>query len=283
MGLGGYLFWTAVAREISEKSFGGNSQIKFLPIEACNNGIIKLIKSEIFANNPRFFQEFTDSEFAFPLVLNNQELNYCKRDTPERAYHRYDKHVVAQICEYYGIQNPRTNCEIYFSEQEINKTDKLLAGLKDFVVIEPQSNDEYSKNKVYPFEKWQNITNKLLAEGISVVQVGRTTGDKNLSGAINLTGQTSFKEAAQVISRSKMFISSEGGLMHAANGCGVKSIIIYTGYIHPRMTGYSENINIWINHGPEPCGMKMKCIDCQTAVANHDENEIVELIKEHLK
>ncbi len=283
MGLGGYLFWTAVAREISEKKFG-NNKIKFLPLEACNGGVIKLIKSEIFKNNPRFFQDFEESEFAFPLVLNNQELNYCKKDTPERAYHRYDKHVVQQICDYYGIQNARTNCEIYFTEEETQRTSEILRknNLEEFIVIEPQSNDEYSKNKVYPFKKWQKIVDDLSSAGIKVVQVGRETKDKNLSNVVNLTGQTTFREAACVISKSKLFVSSEGGLMHAANGCGIKSVILYTGYIHPNMTCYYENINIWIDHGPEPCGMKIKCLDCEKAVEAHDYREVTRHILESI-
>ena len=103
------------------------------------------------------FQEFNNSEFVFPLVLNNQDLNYCKSDTPEKAIHRYDKHVVGQICEHYGIENPKINCEIYFSDEEIKKVDFLFEENKlntKFVVIEPQSNEEYSINKVYPFQKW---------------------------------------------------------------------------------------------------------------------------------
>jgi len=286
MGLGGYLFWTAAAREIHKKILGGNKQIKFLPLEACDNGITKLIKSEIFLNNPYFFQEFNNSEFVFPLVLNNQDLNYCKSDTPEKAIHRYDKHVVGQICEHYGIENPKINCEIYFSDEEIKKVDFLFEENKlntKFVVIEPQSNEEYSINKVYPFQKWQNVVNQLTSSGICVVQIGRKTKDKILDGAINLTGITTFREAAQIISRSSMFISSEGGLMHAANGVGIKSLIVYTGYIHPQMTGYPENFNIWLNHDSKPCGMKMKCAECSKAVLSHDETEIVEIAKEYLK
>jgi len=283
MGLGGYLFWTAVAREITENLFG-NNEIKFLPIEAHANGVIKIIKSEIFKNNPRFIQEFNDSEFAFPLVLNNQELNYCKKDTPERAYHRFDKHVVSQICEHYGFQNSRLDCELYFSEEETKRTNELLLrhNLKDFIVIEPQSNEEYSVNKVYPFQKWQNITNDLISSGVTVLQVGRRTNTKVLEGAINLTGQTTFREAAQIISRSKLFVSSEGGLMHAANSVGVFSIIVYTGYIHPKMTGYPENINIWLNHGSEPCGMKTKCQKCEVTVNSHDHREITRLTLDEL-
>ena len=68
MGLGGYLFWTAVAREISEKHIG-HDQIKFLPIEMHDNGIIKLIKSEIFRSNPRFVQEFEADHFSFRSLL----------------------------------------------------------------------------------------------------------------------------------------------------------------------------------------------------------------------
>lgn len=286
MGLGGYLFWTAAAREIHKKVLGGNQQIKFLPLEASGNGTVKLIKSEIFFNNPYFFQEFNNSEFVFPLVLNNQDLNYCKLDTPEKAVHRYDKHVVEQICEHYGIENPKINCEIYFSEEEIRKIDFLFKEnkpSKKFITIEPQSNDEYSVNKVYPFDKWQNVVDELIASNICVVQIGRENKDKILNGVIDLTGKTTFREAAQVISRSSMFVSSEGGLMHAANGLGIKSLIVYTGYIHPKMTGYPENFNVWLNHDFKPCGMKIKCIECDKAVLSHNENEIVEIVKEYLK
>ena len=78
------------------------------------------------------------------MQLNNPQTNYCKSDTPEKAVHRYDKHVIEQICEFYGIPNPDLKCEIYTTEEECSKVDELLTEYKvpkDFLVIEPQTKD----------------------------------------------------------------------------------------------------------------------------------------------
>ena len=45
MGLGGYLAWTAVAREISDKVPEG---IKILPCEGDGKNITKLVRSPVF-------------------------------------------------------------------------------------------------------------------------------------------------------------------------------------------------------------------------------------------
>ena len=50
--------------------------------------------------------------------MNLPETNYCKKDTPLKAYHRYDKHMIEQICEYYGLSNPSLKCELYFTREE---------------------------------------------------------------------------------------------------------------------------------------------------------------------
>jgi ADP-heptose:LPS heptosyltransferase len=278
MGLGGYLTWTAVAREIHKKT--GK---KSLPIEVHGN-FLKVIRSSIFENNPHFTQEFC-SDLVFPLQLNNPQTNYCKSDTPEKAVHRYDKHIIEQICEFYGITNPQLKCEIYATESEKLKISSLLAGkgLSNFIVIEPQSNDEYTHNKLYPLAKWQIVVNSLVESGHTIVQIGLPRKECVLDKVIDLTGQTSFREAAEVIARSKLFISSEGGLMHAANAVGTKSVILYTGFIHPKMTCYSENMNIWIGKNHGPCGMKMKCKSCEQEAMNHDPEEIINAVKEILK
>ena len=81
--------------------------------------------------------------------------------------------------------------------------------------------------------------------GIEFVQIGSPT-DQILEGVTNLSGKTSFRQAAAVISKSLLHVGPEGGLMHAANAVGIKSVILITGFLHPRMTCYEENSNIWI-------------------------------------
>lgn len=277
MGLGGHLTWTAVARELVHKSQVNG--LKILPVEASGNNIINIIQSEVFSNNP-YFTTDTTYEPKFVLPMNLPETNYCLSDTPERAYHRYDKHIIEQICEYYGVNTPQLKCELYFTEEEEKKTLNILKQNEvssNFVVLEPQTKDSYTINKSYPFYKWQNIVDKLVEKNICVVQVGQKTSAKNLKGVINLTGKTNFREASVIVSKSKLLIAAEGGLMHAANAVGTKSIIVYTGFIHPKMTAYENNLNLWIGESHGPCGMKSLCQKCEKEAADHNENEIIDL------
>jgi ADP-heptose:LPS heptosyltransferase len=281
MGLGGYLTWTAVAREIC-KAAGVN---KVFPFEQ-HGSLIRTIKTSIFDNNPYIQQDFEATFSAFPMQLNHPASNYCKQDTPQKAIHRYDKHIIEQICEFYGIKNPELKCEIYLKDEEKKFADDVLKsfGIKNnFIVIEPQSNDEYTVNKLYSLQKWQTVVDELVKSGETVIQIGKATKDFVLTNTINLTGKTNFREAASIISRSKLFVSSEGGLMHASNAVGIKSVILFTGFIHPKMTGYPENKNIWIGQDHGPCGMKTVCEKCSKNVKDHDPLEIVDAAKDLLK
>lgn len=279
MGLGGYLMWTAVAREICN-NLGPNSQV--LPIETHGN-FIKLVKSDMFSNNSKIIQNFEQQKaVAFPMVLNNPNANYCKADTPERAVHRYDKHVIEQICEVYGITNVTLKCELFLTQDEESIGLNCKSQRGRYIVIEPQTKDEYGVNKTYSFDKWQMIVNELSKSGVRIVQIGKKTKDKLLSGVIDMTGTTSFREAAGIIKHADLFVSAEGGLMHAANAVGTKSVIIYSGFIHPNMTAYPENVNLWIGKSHGPCGMKVKCDLCQNEMLNHDHGEVVNATKKIL-
>ena len=102
MGLGGYLTWTALAREIKERH-----GVRTIPLEL-HNGITKLIKSPIFYNNPNFVQEF-DNHFGVQVVLNNPDSNYCIQDTRDKAYHKSDKHIIETVCSAYKfLPNSKT-------------------------------------------------------------------------------------------------------------------------------------------------------------------------------
>ena len=275
MGLGGYLTWTAAAREICERTGNGT---KVIPLEM-HGQLLRPIRSEIFHNNPRITQNLTDenNQYCIPLVLNNPSANYCKQDTPTRAVHRYNKHIIEQICETYGIPDPKLKCELYLTPEETRYAELVVGNTKGkkVIVIEPQSNEEYSCNKVYPFEKWQKVVDDLNKDGHVIIQIGRPTNTKKLRGVLDVTGKSTFRGAAAIIEKADVFVSSEGGLMHAANAVGTRSVIVYSGFIHPQMTGYPENINLWPGSDHGPCGMKVRCEKCANAMEKHDYQEIV--------
>ena len=280
MGLGGYLTWTGAAREISKN----NPDVKFLPFEL-HGKTIKIIGSPVFHNNPKFIQPNDDLKNQkcqiIPFQLNNPATNYCKQDTPDRAIQRGDLHIIEQICEFYGTTPVELKCELFLTEDELSFGKKLKKELGSFVTIEPHSKLEYTRNRRYSFNKWQNIVDILSKKGLNFVQVGIQDRPK-LENVIDMRGKTSFREAAGIIKISDLFLSSEGGLVHAANAVDTKSVVILTGYQTYKMVAYPTNINVDISsHGP--CGLKIDCPDCINDVDRHDENEIVNIVIDELK
>lgn len=289
MGLGGYLTWTAAAREIRKKT---GKNVKLMPVEQ-HGHFYKFIKNglHVFENNNDFCLNYKnaakDGYYILPMILNNPNANYCKKDTPEKAYQRGDKHIISQICEVYGIDNPELKCylkpdsdDLWFKE----KIEQWFGTPKNedpppFITIEPISKTNYTPNRNYSFKKWQFIVNDL-KDRIPFVQVG-VSGSKILEGVIDWTGKTSFKNTAAMIGYSKLFLSAEGGLVHAATAFDTKSIVIITGYQSEKMVAYPQNININIStHGP--CGLKKPCPKCKDDVEKHDWKEIVKIIEKEL-
>ncbi len=270
MGFGGHLTWTAAAREIV--GFSGNKNTKVIPVEVAGQTIINIVKSDIFFNNPNFTYDINYSE-KFILPMNLPQTNYCKVDTPTHATQRGDKHIIEQICEFYGINNPELKCDFFLTETEKNKVTKLLKNIEgEFITIEPHSKCNYTPNRAYSFKKWQNIVNEL-SKTIQVVQVGKGGLDV-LENAVDFTGVVTFREASELIGRSRLFLSTEGGLVHAATSTNTKSLVILTGYQTNKMVQYPQNINVDISsHGP--CGLKIGCEECAGDIINHNEKEIV--------
>jgi len=278
MGLGGYLTWTAVSRELVKH---GKAK-KIFPCEI-HNGKLKIVNSDIWKNNPYITTDYSECERgdAFLLKFNNPDISYCKLDTPLHCVHRDDKHCIKQMCEYYGIDDPELRCEIYFTDEEKKNIERITTNLADeFVVIEPHSKKEYTPNKEYSFEKWQNIVN-IISKHIQVVQVGNKK-ERILENVYDLVGRTTFREAAGIIDNSCLFTSTEGGLAHAATATSTKSLIVMTGFTNQVLWAYPQNINVFIGkHGP--CGLKVCCKKCLKDVQEHDEQEIVNLVMRHLE
>ena len=277
MGLGGYLTWTAAAREISNNL---SDDVRILPCEGYNNNITRVVNDEVFNYNPIISDGKTPGEKVFPLFMNNPETNYCRKDTPHKAFHKSDKHIIETICTYYNIENPKLRCEMFFSEQEREEAQKLISKLeKDYLVIEPFSKTNYTPNRAYPFEKWQKLVDDL-ADHIQVVQVGLPNYPL-LKRVKDMRGKTTFRGATLLIEGSKLLMTTEGGLVHAATAVDTTSLVIITGYQTLKMVAYPQNINVHIgSHGP--CGLKIPCSECARDASEHNYIELLDKVNQHL-
>ena len=189
-------------------------------------------------------------------------------------------HLLTRMCNYYGVFNAEIRCYLYFSRQESGKILKLVKNLdKNFIAIEPYSNPLVRPNRAYSFAKWQKVVDAL-KESIQIVQLG-ASGSPVLKNVVDLTGQTSFKVAAGVAGKAKLFLSVDNGLTHAVTGTDTIGLIILTSYQPYAHIAYPRNINIYIGkHGP--CGSRGRCFLCEAEVDNHDETEIIRAASEYL-
>src|SRR5690606_34261146 len=111
-----------------------------------------------------------------------------------------------------------------------------------FVAVEPDSNrDWFGDLRSWPLERWQLLCDRLRRErpDLPVVQVGLGRSGI-LSGTLDLTKRTSFRQAALVLSRSALFIGTESGLMHAARAVEAPSLILWGGITLPEFIGYPD-------------------------------------------
>jgi ADP-heptose:LPS heptosyltransferase len=149
--------------------------------------------------------------------------------------------------------------EIKFTEPEI----AFARSFCDLVVIEPHIKQKASPNKDWGRERWCSLIGLLRSNGLEPVQLG-PLGTQVLPGA-RLIMTPGFRYACAVLAKAKVAILPEGGLHHAAAALGVPSIVIFGGYIGPKQTGYTSQVNLFT--GGEACGMRIPCKHCEKAMA----------------
>ena len=64
---------------------------------------------------------------------------------------------------------------------------------------------------------------------------------------------SSFRECACLLKYCKLFVSTEGGLMHASAANNNKSLIIYSPMFKPKKTLYDNVEHIWIHNNNHNC------------------------------
>jgi ADP-heptose:LPS heptosyltransferase len=130
-----------------------------------------------------------------------------------------------------------------------------------WVAVQSNSTSYWTVNKDWVPGRMQNVVDGLRGMGLSVVQLGAPT-DEPLQGVTDLRGKTLLRQAAAVLSNSRLFIGLEGGLVHLARAVETRSVVIYTGYTKPEETGYPENANLRDPAAGESCWRRDACDHC---------------------
>ncbi len=291
MGLGGALIWSGLARNL-KKTFP-DKKIVFIYKKSWKGFLKPHPDHIIFKNNPDIEKVLSKQAYIFLKLfkphdwlivdMDKKEMLYWEKESLDKKkifFKNNSKHAIQIACDYYGIKQADLRPKIVFLKEEIQKVEQILKknNLSEsrFLVVEPNIKTDFSQNKKWVWENWQKLVNLLKDKNIVVVQIG-VKGGRVLNNVIDLTGQTSFREAICLISKAKVFVGIEGGLAHGASATNVRSVILISGFTPKELFAYPKNINLYKgNLCQEACGLKEPCFEGVKCMAQIKVEEVLE-------
>jgi glycosyl transferase family 9 (putative heptosyltransferase) len=145
---------------------------------------------------------------------------------------------------------------------------------KSDVVIEPNAPawKSVAPNKDWGFDKYQEVCTALVADGYRVIQPAYNDA-RRLEGAEPVI-TASFRDCLALIAHTRMFLGPEGGLHHGAAAVGKPAVVLFGGFIPPKVTGYDMHKNMV--GSDRFCGSYFRCQHCVDAMAKISAEEVLE-------
>jgi len=247
-----------------------------------NKGTLNPIKwnndmHQIFKNNP-FIENPTN-------IDNNKEYNYINDHSGCRGYINYEKSILHRKKKVRFLKLNSTykanKGKIYFDSFEKKIIENYKHKYGCYILLNTAIKKSLTSNKELPIKKWSQLNNMLLKRGLkTAIMINNDFSDEDsaiteLKGVIKINTKT-IRKMLCAIAASKMVVTTEGGVHHAAAALDKKCLVIYGGRIDPSILGYESQINIIddrpIFNGDSnirfPCGMFSDCIHCKTIMNN---------------
>ena len=133
-----------------------------------------------------------------------------------------------------------------------------------FVLIEPhvKAARDGAENRQWGWDRYAALVSS--RPGLRWVQVGKPEL-ATLPGVIRLPTDT-FRKACAVLAHADAYVGPEGGLHHASAALGIPAVVIFGGYISPKVTGYPMHVNMFSGAGLG-CGRRRGCgCDCMARI-----------------
>lgn len=127
-------------------------------------------------------------------------------------------------CKMAGLDLEPKDCkaELHWTPQELTQ-ELPAADLNRTIAIDPGAG---WVTREWGYEKWHFLSAALAADGWDVVHVGATRG-RPLEGARYLVKAFNLRTLAVFLSRCRLFIGNDSGLMHVSAAVGLPQVIVY--------------------------------------------------------
>lgn len=166
--------------------------------------------------------------------------------------------------------------EVFLTPEEKAFAAKVPAG---FVLIEPRVKMT-APNKQWPYKRYIQVAQELIKAGHKVY-TPNYHGVQPLVAGVHLLPYGTFRQALALLARASLYIGPEGGLHHGAAAMGTRAVVIFGGFISPRVTGYDAHVNL---ASAEACGnYGRRCHHCEMAMNMITTNQVVQAALSQLK
>ena len=279
MGFGGALIWTGIAYNLKKKYpekeiifIYKKSLRAYLKRKSVSDHTIYLENksiSFIYDKLSWFFKKFHYKKEDIIIVhMDDPVYHYWNRSTREKVYYKEGMHAIQIACNCFNISNAALKPELNLSKNEENNAKQIMQKFNLFktkyICIEPHAKKDFTPNKEWFWDNWielvQNLNIFFEKKGyeIKIVQIGVST-EKVLKNVLDLTGTTSFREAAYILQHSLMFIGYMGGLVHLNKSVGKKSVVLVSAFEPLELATYPDDINLYTDIECKNCGLKIPC------------------------
>lgn len=168
--------------------------------------------------------------------------------------------------------------EIEFSSDEWIFGDKY----SDRIVLEPHVKNTFTVNKQWGWSRWQKLANLLNDGGLRATQmIPRNQSphviDIEMLRNVDVIVTDTFKKAAAVLAFARGAVLPEGGLHHACGAVGTPAVVIFGGFMDPKVMGYAHHENMFT--GEIACGNRKPCKHCSDAMSKITPEEVFERLR----
>jgi hypothetical protein len=236
-GLGDDILCSAVARELKKRGTGKIWHLTAFPELAVGNPDLIAMPADLRLQR-------LCGLFGVPCI----ELDY---------HHQPPRHLIDMICAQAGIRG-EVELRPYLMLSRAEQCEGRVASRPQIAFQTSSLAARFpTRNKLWHHDRMQLVADAL-KDDFDLVQLGAAS-DPQLEGTLDLRGKTSVRQAAAVLSQSRLFIGLVSGLMHLARAVDCRSVIVFGGREHPFQSGYSANENLyWV--GPcAPCWLRNEC------------------------
>jgi heptosyltransferase-2 len=196
-----------------------------------------------------------------PLLTHSVKRTRAVRRIPQVDYY-------LEMVRTLGCEGGNRDFHLTLNQDDKNRAGEILhhygIGQEDFLVgIAPGAT--YGAAKKWFPERFATVADRLIEEFSSQILLFGSAGDRESTQAVSrhanhaltdLSGVTTLREAISLISRCRLFISNDSGLMHVAGALGVPTLAIF-GSTNPVTTSPPGEKSIVV-HKDLPCSPCLK-------------------------